>query len=150
MKLYIGVIVCLLFSSYVHSEIYKWTDENGRVHFSDKAKSKNADVVDLKQDKPTTKRSPSEQNSLENTRRFLRALEDEKAIKLEKSEKLAEKRNKTAAYCQRLKKEMTIYNKGYAIVRYNEKGEHEYLTDQEIASQKGKFEQKWKEYCEDL
>lgn len=28
-------IVLLAFSSVAHSEIYKWTDENGKVHFSD-------------------------------------------------------------------------------------------------------------------
>ncbi len=140
----------LLISSSAFAEIYKWTDEQGRVHYSDKAPDKKADIIELKKEEKSSSQPSSKNNSMENTQRFLRALEEEKAIAREKEQELAKKREKKRAYCQRLEKEISIYNKGYAIVRYNQKGEHEYLTDQEIAEQKQKFDQSWKENCEDL
>lgn len=143
------IIIFACISAPAVAEIYKWTDDSGRVHFSDKSPGKTAEVVELKQEE--VKQAPSSnQNSLENTHRFLRALEEEKAVERKKQEKQNKQKKKMASYCSRLKKEITIYEKGYAIVRYNDKGEHEYLTDQEIARQKGKFEQKWQERCADL
>jgi hypothetical protein len=33
---FFGLMVLLLLSQAVHSEVYKWTDENGKVHFGDR------------------------------------------------------------------------------------------------------------------
>ncbi|WP_250657445.1 DUF4124 domain-containing protein [Alkalimarinus coralli] len=151
MNKFVGLIIIFVCASApAVAEIYKWTDDSGRVHFSDKSPGKTAEVVELKQEEGSKQESPSSQNSLENTHRFLRALEEEKAVEREKQAKRNKQKKKMASYCSRLKKEITIYEKGYAIVRYNDKGEHEYLTDQEIERQKGKFEQKWQEHCADL
>lgn len=134
----------------VSAEIYKWTDERGKVHYSDKAPDKKVLVekIQLTKQHKTTQKSESERRSLENTQRFLKVLEEEKAVKQEKEKEQAKKREKMRVYCQRLEKEISIYKKGYAIVRYGQDGAHEYLTDEEIEIKKSQFEQKWKEICE--
>lgn len=44
----VGLILMVLFSiSYAHATVYKWVDENGKVHFSDEP-VKNAEVVEFK------------------------------------------------------------------------------------------------------
>lgn len=134
------------------AQIYKWVDENGKVHYSDKAPDKKVTVEKFKltkEQKPAQK-SASERRSLENTQRFLKVIEEEKEIKRKKDKEQAKKHEKVRAYCQRLEKEISIYKKGYAIVRYGQDGGHEYLTDEEIAVQMSMFEQKWKENCEGL
>lgn len=40
----------LLFSCMANAEIYKWTDENGQVHFGDKPKA-NAETVEIREQK---------------------------------------------------------------------------------------------------
>ena len=143
---------CFVFSVAASAQIYKWTDENGKVHYSDKAPEKQLSVekIKLRKEQKPNQKSDSERRSLENTQRFLKVLEEEKAIKRKKEKEQAKKREKTRAYCQRLEKEISIYKKGYAIVRYGQDGGHEYLTDEEIAVQMSNFEQKWKENCEGL
>jgi glutaredoxin len=43
------LLILLLFSSFSYAEVYKWTDPDGRVHFSDKKPaSGNAEELDLK------------------------------------------------------------------------------------------------------
>ncbi len=43
------LLLLLLFSSFSYAEVYKWTDLDGRVHFSDKKPtSGNAEELDLK------------------------------------------------------------------------------------------------------
>ena len=43
------IIACCFFIAYpAHSEIYKWTDKNGQVHYGDKPKDKKSEVVPYK------------------------------------------------------------------------------------------------------
>lgn len=54
LNLFLIFISILLLSPNLYAEIYKWTDENGKVHFSDeppKIKSKKAEVLDVKTSK---------------------------------------------------------------------------------------------------
>ena len=141
-----------MFSVTASAQIYKWTDENGKVHYSDKAPDNKEYVEKIqltKESKPSQK-SDSERRSLENTKRFLNVLEEEKAVKREREKELAKKQKKMRGYCQRLGKEISIYKQGYAIVRYGKDGGHEYLTDDEIEARVNKYEQMWKENCEGL
>jgi len=47
------IILCLLFTSFVTAgEIYKWTDENGNVHFGDRpANLQTAETVEIREQK---------------------------------------------------------------------------------------------------
>ncbi len=141
-----------MFSVAVSAQIYKWTDESGKVHYSDKAPDKKQAVekINIEIDRAASQKSKSERRSLENTQRFLKVLEEEKAVKREKEKEHAKKQDKMRAYCQRLEKEISIYKKGYAIVRYGQDGGHEYLTDEEIEVDMKKFEDKWEKNCEGL
>ena len=134
------------------AQIYKWTDERGKVHYSDKAPDKKHSIekVNIETKRASSQKSSSERRSLENTQRFLKVLEEEKSVKREKDKDRAKKQDKMRAYCQRLEKEISIYKEGYAIVRYGQDGGHEYLTDEEIEVKVNKFEEKWKKSCEGL
>lgn len=48
MKLFLALFV--LIGSIANAEIYKWTDENGQVHFGDKPKA-NAETVEIREQK---------------------------------------------------------------------------------------------------
>jgi len=133
------------------AQIYKWTDEYGKVHYSDKAPDKKHSIekVNIETKRTSSQKSSSERRSLENTQRFLKVIEEEQAIKKEKEKEQAKKQDKIRVYCQRLEKEISIYKKGYAIVRYGQDGGHEYLTDEEIEVKLHTFEEKWNKNCED-
>lgn len=47
------ILAALALSPSAFAEIYKWTDANGNVHFSDRANS-NAKTVDIKPNRPLT------------------------------------------------------------------------------------------------
>lgn len=48
MKQIILLALLLVIAVKSHAEIYKWTDENGRTHFSDRPTSKNAEKVNIR------------------------------------------------------------------------------------------------------
>jgi len=43
----LSIVVLVLLTTSVHAKIYKWVDENGSVHFSDKPHSKDAEEVNV-------------------------------------------------------------------------------------------------------
>lgn len=45
------VLLLVVFSSVASAEVYKWTDEKGRVHFGDRPFSENAETVQIKDNK---------------------------------------------------------------------------------------------------
>ncbi len=46
---YVLLIFCMMINSHALSEIYKWTDQHGNVHFSDKASTRyQAETLELK------------------------------------------------------------------------------------------------------
>ncbi len=47
MKKLLSIVVLVLLSTSVHAKIYKWIDENGSVHFSDKPYSQDAKEVNV-------------------------------------------------------------------------------------------------------
>lgn len=46
-----ALFLLLFFSGIASAEVYKWTDENGRVHFGDRPSSENAQTVQIKDNK---------------------------------------------------------------------------------------------------
>ena len=58
--------------------IYKWTDENGQVHYGQSAPNKSAKEMDLKSNPSKPGNSDALQQRLKNQEKFLRALDEEK------------------------------------------------------------------------
>ena len=113
------------------AEIYKWVDENGKVHFSDKPINDKSKQVQMK-------RQPSEQEIQQAKERAARVIQHQRKLNEIRSEEASEvqqanaKRDKLAAeLCRNAKQEMKYMNGKYVNYTTNEKGERYYLTDQE-------------------
>ena len=46
------LIIVMLFATLANAEVYRWTDENGKVHFSDRSVPDNAERVELRDNRP--------------------------------------------------------------------------------------------------
>ncbi len=79
----------LAFSCSATAEIYKWEDEDGKIHYSDKPLGKDAESVKLKS---APKADPDQGSRQEKQRRLLKLLEDDReAAKKKKAQEKAEK-----------------------------------------------------------
>ena len=79
----------LAFSCSVTAEIYKWKDEDGKIHYSDKPVGTDAESVKLKS---APRVDPNQASRKEKQRRLLKLLEDDReAAKKKKAEEQAEK-----------------------------------------------------------
>lgn len=87
----IAILLLQLFSHPVHSEIYKWIDENGQVHYGDKPKNK-------KKSKKVPYKAPPKQNSAPTTENIPARTAEQMAndLRQERYQKANEKRRKAA------------------------------------------------------
>jgi len=127
------------------ASVYKWTDENGVIHFGDQQPNgKQAEIVSVRAGtaKPTdsSRQSPQER---------LNSLEEQQAEKQEQ-EKAAQaseaQRKQRAKNCEAAKKNLDII-RNKSRIRVDDGEEQRYLTPEEIEQYKVKYEEAISEFC---
>ncbi len=116
---YIITVLIFILPILVKAEIYRWTDEAGNVHFSDKPVGEKAKEIKIKlRPSPLVNKQTVEQRRLR-TEQYLRGREQERAeIDKQQKEKkqLRKKRKKKCLAAQkeygRMSRARTIYYKG--------------------------------------
>jgi len=137
-------------------ELYKWTDAQGKVHYSDQPPP-----PDVKQPVTVKPRSPAAataapdgagtstaapksviEQDAEFNRRRVEAAEREAAEKRAAKEAAEKKKN-----CELSKVQLARAQSGARITRYNDKGETVYLNDAEIAQEIARTKQVADSWC---
>lgn len=137
-------------------ELYKWTDAEGKVHYSDQPPPPN-----IKQPVTVKPRSPAAptaapdaagaaadapksyvEQDAEFNRRRVEAAEREAAAKKAATEAAEKKKN-----CEQAKAHLAGLQSGARITRYDEKGERVYLGDAEIAQEAARAKQVADSWC---
>lgn len=131
----------LIMVSATEAQVYKWVDENGKVHFSDqppRKKPASAEKVELKIAPKTGNRAaPSAAERAKQQQELLRRMEGERKQRESQRAKAKEEKKRLAELCKKLKKEMEEKVRANAIYTENDKGERVYDSE-EVADQKRK------------
>ena len=148
---------CLL-AMPVSGETYKWTDAEGKVHYSDQPPPPN-----VKKSATVKPRSPAEpaatavpeatetpaaapkshaEQDAEFNRRRVETAEREAAEKKTAQEAAEKKKN-----CEQAKAQLAGMQNGRRITRHNEKGEIVYLSDAEIKQESARAKQVAESWC---
>jgi len=133
-KLYFVLILSVIFSQNGVAEVYKWVDENGKVHYSDKPVDKKSEAVKMK-------KQPSELEMRQARERASSIIRHQQKVSEIVSEEARDK--KQALYkkekdetdlkkaCQAAKNEIINLGRGYRSYTTDEKGNRHFLSDQE-------------------
>ncbi len=140
------VLMGMFFVSASNAEIYKWVDENGQVHFGDKPHGKQTEKVELKSSVSEAQKRDAEKIN-QNYQRIYQQFKQQDQARAEQQKKVEQKRKQLAEYCEKLRKEKNLVNQDYAIVRYNDEGGREFLTDEEIDSYRNEINSLYQERC---
>ena len=169
MKLRILLLCIIMLPVIAHAEIYKWKDKDGKVRYSDippPSNIKQESLYGKKIPKPTNQQplAPAEGetgNAIEKANEKASAdkapLSKEEAAakrgkdaeqeKLEAEAKQAELEAK-AQNCKAARGNLQTYNQGGRIVKVNEQGAREYLSDADIANARKEAQAEVEQYCE--
>lgn len=125
------------------ASVYKWTDENGVTHFGDRQPTgQQSESVSIRTGKPS-------ESNLQSPQEQVKALEEqeaEQAVRQEESAVEEARRKQREANCETARSNLSILQRNSRI-RVEEDGEQRYLSEEEIAEQRTKFEEIAEENC---
>lgn len=127
-----GAALCaLMFAAPSQAQVYKWTDAQGRLHFSDKAPAnQKAHVVDLPAPEPAVAvPDVSEQERLARQQRLVKTLEEDRLEKERQKAAAQAERDKRAAYCERFENRLTRLEASERVYRENTDGTVSYYSE---------------------
>lgn len=139
------VYTALLTAFPASADVYRWVDEAGIVHYSDRKPSgTDSTLVKVEQ------RSRNAGNKADNVSQRLEALEEQQEIDKvkalqEKEEAVAEKA--LAEYCHKLKSDIDTLTNNPRIRTTGEDGEKRFMTPEEIVKKRNADQQTYNDKC---
>jgi hypothetical protein len=132
---YLLATILLIFSStwVMADEIYRWTDENGKVHFGDRPRGTEAEAVGST-GAPSSTPDADTEATLDRQGRYLESLRREREQKEEQAAQAAEERRRRARNCKAARSRLETYRRASGVYRYNNKGEREYYDKEKRAA----------------
>ena len=135
-------------STVLSSEIYKWTDDNGNVHYEDRPDGEDVqrlDIASSNTDNSSVQASIDARREREQARADARSKrgEEEQAAASAKAE--AEKR---VAKCQESRARMESYLQARRLYNQNAAGEREYLDEEGVMQAREKAQEQIQKYCD--
>lgn len=129
-------------------EIYKWTDEDGNVHYEDRPSGEPSEqrlqFSYNRTDSTTVDERVKAQRDVENTRREARADKDAEDQTIAEERAAAEKK---LEQCQQYRASLKVMLESRRVYREDEAGERTYLDDTARAEARTKAEELIKETC---
>lgn len=136
----------------VHSETYRWVDENGRVHYSDRPPPGN--VKQQKEIKTRTRAAPaSSAAAAESPKSYVEQEAEFRKRQAERTEReAAEQRAQQEAAekrrnCEQARARLAALQAGARVTRYNDRGEQEFLDDKQIAEEIRQMQKSVADWC---
>lgn len=123
------------------ADIYRWTDAQGKVHFSE-TPPPGAQRVEVKPQ--VVERDAATREREERTRRFYDARRDEQAAA---QEKVAEQQAKLGAQCDRWQHDLNTLSHGGRYFTQSSSGERTYYSDAQIDAARRTLEARLAEGC---
>jgi hypothetical protein len=141
-----GVAVLLAVGSgLVAAQTYKWTDENGKVHFSDSPPpDRKADPVTIKPAVPANPATAGQrrdwQAQLEESRM--------RGLQAQQQKDADERKAKTAEYnCVQARRQLDTLVNGRAIYSVDKDGQRQYLDDKDRPARIRAAQERAEQYC---
>jgi hypothetical protein len=132
----------------VNASVYKWVDENGKIHYGDQPKTSQP-AVEMKVDAaaPTPSYSGDELSREEKRERLLQSMEEDRADKQEMREKQKAVKEKNRQRCNRYRDQMRHYERASSLYKLDKDGNRVYMSDGERARATKNLQANIKKYC---
>lgn len=126
----IALLLTMLASSPLLSEVYRWIDSGGNVHYGDRPIG-NAEQVTLKHiPKPRSSPVSTAAERKELQHRLLKVFSEEREEKKKKRLEQKAERKASKKKCGKAKSELVRYNNSRVIYNTTESGEREYYSNE--------------------
>ncbi len=128
--------------------VYQWTDETGRVHFSDRPSHESATEKKLRPTPPNSGQDAIPADRQQRRQRMLEVYEKDRAEKREAAAQAKEAREKRKQQCLSARVQYENYNNAGSIYEYQESGQRRYLNKEERESYIARLKADVARYCD--
>ena len=142
----IFIVLMLLFCSQAVAEIYKWVDDQGKVHYSDKPVKQDAQQLNIKTE-DINKSKLSQQERLERRQRLLQAYDEDRAKRKEEDSKAEKQQQRLQRECVIAKDRLAQYERSTGLYDLDKEGNRVMLSEKERESVTDRLRQQIKQHC---
>jgi hypothetical protein len=135
----------LLPAGAVATEVYKWVDENGKVHYGDRPAGSQSEKVEVKATPPTQDHDAPARE--ERTRKLLDQLSDERAEQEKQQAERAEEAAKRKQECALAKKRLENYRNAGYLYKKDKNAERQILSNEERAAAEAEAQKIVDQWC---
>lgn len=141
------MLVLFAASTTAVGQIYKWTDEDGNVHFADKPVGEEAEKVAIQSKRTNADRVQAEQQA--RVAASAKAAEEEAAAAPTgpTADEMQARAEERAQKCDMYRERMARFVRSRRIYREDENGERVYMTEEEMQAAREQVENQVQEYC---
>lgn len=145
-----SVLILFILSEQVLAAVYKWTDENGAVHYGDKPNGQSAgqnNATEIKVETQSKSGITHSSDQKEKRDRIIKVLEEDRKEREKKRKKYYAEKNKRLKRCARLKDKLRRYQDANAVYKLDKKGERQYYSNKERAAKESALRKKINKTC---
>lgn len=147
------LVLLLIFMTFTATaEVYKWTDENGKIHYSDKPIDEKTKKIKMKRQPSHTEVSQAKERAsalIKHKNKVQEITDDERHDKKIADRKDAKDKRKLSSQCRQAKREIILLGKGRVTYTTDEDGERHYLSDEEKNQSINQLKKDVKEHCQE-
>ena len=133
----------------VDASVYKWVDDDGKVHYGDRPRDSQA-AVEMTVDDTDPVPSNSGNDGLsraEKRERLLQSMTEDRLEKQEKREQEQARKEQNRQKCNRYRDRMRHYQRASSLYRLDRDGNRVYMSESDRASATKDLQAKIKRYC---
>lgn len=134
-----------------NAKVYKWVDENGKIHYSDKPIDKKSEVVKMKRQPTSQEINQAKKRAstlIRHKNKVLDIIEEEESDKKHALQKSEKEQKKLHRACSQAKDEARRLARGFRSYTIGDDGEKYFLSDAEKEAMIEKINQFTKERCQ--
>jgi hypothetical protein len=129
-RFWIGVLLIVFLSPAAQAAgVYKWVDEQGKVHYGDRPGGNNASKIVVPSSPPPSDKSLSERNAKRD--KLLQTMEEERTLKEEDSRKAKQKSEERRQRCIEAQDKLKLYERARYIYKPAEGGQEIIFSEEE-------------------
>lgn len=141
-------VLFLLSVSAAGAQVYKWTDEQGRVHYGDKPPEQGARTMQVDPGSASNSPVPSDAERRDKTRRLLRAYDEERRIKQQREQQHAAREAERKKRCARARDRLRSYTHAGGLYELDDQGNRRFLSDERRQQAEARAAQDVDKWCD--
>ena len=141
-----SVLIGLLVAT-AGAQVYKWTDEQGRVHYGDKPPQQGAQTMEVPSAGNGAASAPSDDERREKTQRLLRAYDEERRIKQQQEQREEVEAAKRQRLCNQARDRLRNYARARGLYELDEQGNRRFLDDSGRQQAEARARQEVEKWC---